>query len=38
MEGNVEAVEAHINGMDKIIAGAGGLDALDFGLLAMVYR
>lgn len=34
----MEAVEAHINGMEKIIAGAGGMDALDYGILSMVYR
>ncbi|KAJ5226817.1 uncharacterized protein N7469_006823 [Penicillium citrinum] len=38
MEGNVEAVEAHINGLEKIVAGAGGMEVIDYGILSMVYR
>ncbi|KAJ5098852.1 hypothetical protein N7532_005853 [Penicillium argentinense] len=37
VEGNVEAVEAHMNGMEKIIVATGGMDQLEFGTLAMVY-
>lgn len=37
-DANIDAVEAHMNGMIKIIAVTGGLNKLDGGTLAMIYR
>jgi hypothetical protein len=38
LEANVEAVDTHMNGMKKIIDALGGMDMLEHGTLAMVYR
>ncbi|KAJ5669892.1 hypothetical protein N7462_010962 [Penicillium macrosclerotiorum] len=37
IEANIAAVNAHMNGMKKIIAATGGLDLLDHGTLALIY-
>ncbi|OQD79652.1 hypothetical protein PENANT_c046G10488 [Penicillium antarcticum] len=38
LEANIEAVDTHMNGMKKIIDAVGGMDMLEHGTLAMLYR